>query len=131
MPIAGHIVHMPAHIYVRVGQYDKAIAQNVRSQAVDKEFLEIWGDHPFPEIGTYPLSARIHAPHAIDFIRYAATVQGKPLGTAGANNEPVKRSIARRRATTSRRSSSVKSIGHRGPPSFANSSTIDSPVCTE
>ncbi len=76
MPIAGHVVHMPAHIYVRVGQYDKAIEQNVRSQAVDKEFLEIWGDHPFPDIGTYPLSARIHAPHAIDFIRYAATVQG-------------------------------------------------------
>ena len=76
MPIAGHVVHMPAHIYVRVGQYEKAIAQNVRSQAVDKEFLEIWGDHPFPDIGTYPLSARIHAPHAIDFIRYAATVQG-------------------------------------------------------
>lgn len=76
MPIAGHVVHMPAHIYVRVGQYDKAIASNVRSQAVDKEFLEIWGDHPFPAIGTYPLSARIHAPHAIDFVRYAATVQG-------------------------------------------------------
>ena len=76
MPIAGHVVHMPAHIYVRVGQYEKAIANNVRSQAVDKEFLEIWGDHPFPAIGTYPLSARIHAPHAIDFIRYAATVQG-------------------------------------------------------
>ena len=76
MPIAGHVVHMPAHIYVRVGQYDKAIANNVRSQAVDKEFLEIWGDHPFPNIGTYPLSARFHAPHAIDFIRYAATVQG-------------------------------------------------------
>lgn len=76
MPIAGHIVHMPAHIYVRVGQYDKAIANNVRSQEVDKEFLEIWGDHPFPNIGTYPLSARFHAPHAIDFIRYAATVQG-------------------------------------------------------
>lgn len=76
MPIAGHVVHMPAHIYVRVGQYDKAIASNIRSQAVDKEFLEIWGDHPFPTIGTYSLSARIHAPHAIDFVRYAATIQG-------------------------------------------------------
>ena len=76
MPIAGHVVHMPAHIYVRVGQYDQAIANNVRSQQVDKEFLAIWGDHPFPNLGTYPLSARIHAPHAIDFIRYAATIQG-------------------------------------------------------
>lgn len=76
MPIAGHVVHMPAHIYVRVGQYDRAIDQNLRSQEVDKRFLKIWGDHPFPNLGTYPLSARIHAPHAIDFIRYAATIQG-------------------------------------------------------
>ena len=76
VPVAGHVVHMPAHIYVRVGQYDKAIASNIRSQRVDKEFVELWGDHPFPNIGTYPLSHRIHIPHAIDFIRYAATIQG-------------------------------------------------------
>jgi tetratricopeptide (TPR) repeat protein len=76
MPIAGHVVHMPAHIYVRVGRYDQAIASNVRSQAADSKFAEIWGDNPFPNIGTYPLSHKIHAPHAIDFIRYAATVQG-------------------------------------------------------
>ena len=67
---------MPAHIYVRVGQYQKAIDNNVRSQQVDKQFAEYWGDASFPNIGTYPLSHKIHAPHAIDFIRYAATVQG-------------------------------------------------------
>jgi len=76
MPIVGHVVHMPAHIYVRVGQYDKAIDSNLRSVDVDSQFLEIWGDLPFPSIGTYPLSAKIHPPHAIDFIKYAATVQG-------------------------------------------------------
>ena len=76
VPIAGHVVHMPAHIYVRVGQYRKAIESNVRSQQVDKQFAEIWGDYPLPNIGTYPLSHRIHAGHALDFVRYAATVQG-------------------------------------------------------
>ena len=76
MPVAGHIVHMPAHIYVRVGQHAKAIASNVRSQQVDKRFAELWGDAPLPNLGTYPLNHRMHAPHAIDFIRYAATVQG-------------------------------------------------------
>ena len=76
MPIAGHVVHMPAHIYVRVGQYAKAIANNVRSQAADKKLAKIWGDAPLPNLGTYPLSHKMHAPHAIDFIRYAATVQG-------------------------------------------------------
>ena len=76
MPIVGHVVHMPAHIYVRVGQYNKAIDSNMRSVEVDAKFLNIWGDLPLPNIGTYPLSAKIHPPHAIDFIKYAATVQG-------------------------------------------------------
>jgi tetratricopeptide (TPR) repeat protein len=76
MPMAGHMVHMPSHIYVRVGQFEKAVASNVRSQEVDKEFLELWGDRPLPHLGTYPLSAKIHAPHAIDFIKYAAVFQG-------------------------------------------------------
>jgi tetratricopeptide (TPR) repeat protein len=76
VPIAGHVVHMPSHIYVRVGQYGKAIDSNVRSQKVDKEFAKIWGDYPLPNLGTYPLSHRMHAGHALDFIRYAATVQG-------------------------------------------------------
>lgn len=76
MPVAGHVVHMPAHIYVRVGDYQKAIDNNVRSQQADQEFAKIWGDMPLPNLGTYPLNHKMHAPHAIDFIRYAATVQG-------------------------------------------------------
>jgi tetratricopeptide (TPR) repeat protein len=76
VPIGGHVVHMPAHIYVRVGQYDKAIDNNVRSQQVDQQFAEIWGKRPLPNLGTYPLSHKMHAGHALDFIRYAATVQG-------------------------------------------------------
>ena len=81
VPIAGHVVHMPAHIYVRTGDFKKAIDNNIRSQKVDREFAQIWGDLPMPNIGTYPLSHKIHAGHAIDFIRYAATVQGN-YGTA-------------------------------------------------
>lgn len=76
MPIAGHVVHMPSHIYVRLGQYDRAIANNERSVAADRKFLEIWGDRPFPKIGTYYLSAENHSRHAHDFIRYAAGIQG-------------------------------------------------------
>jgi len=72
---------MPAHIYVRTGDFKKAIDNNIRSQKVDGEFAQIWGDLPMPNIGTYPLSHKIHAGHAIDFIRYAATVQGN-YGTA-------------------------------------------------
>ena len=89
MPMAGHMVHMPSHIYVRVGQFDKAVASNIRSQEVDKEFLEIWGDRPLPNLGTYPLSAKIHAPHAIDFIKYAASFQGDYATAIGAANKLV------------------------------------------
>jgi tetratricopeptide (TPR) repeat protein len=76
LPIGGHVVHMPAHIFVRVGDYQRAIDNNLRSLAVDKEFAEYWGDRPLPNIGTYPLSHKIHAGHALDFVRYAATMQG-------------------------------------------------------
>lgn len=76
LPIGGHVVHMPAHIFVRVGDYQRAIDNNLRSLAVDKEFAQYWGDLPLPNIGTYPLSHKIHAGHALDFVRYAATMQG-------------------------------------------------------
>jgi tetratricopeptide (TPR) repeat protein len=76
MPKEGHMVHMPSHIYVRVGQYEKAIASNERSVAVDQYFLSVWRDHPFPTIGTYHTSARAHASHAWDVLRFAAVLQG-------------------------------------------------------
>lgn len=76
MPISGHMVHMPGHIYLRVGEYEKAIDINERSQIVDDQFAEIWGDTNFPMIGTYPLSHKIHKPHALDFVRYANMLQG-------------------------------------------------------
>lgn len=76
MPGAGHVVHMPTHIYVRVGQFDKAIEYNEQSVAADQRFQAQWGDLPYPDFVTYPLSARLHATHAYDFIRYAATLKG-------------------------------------------------------
>jgi tetratricopeptide (TPR) repeat protein len=67
---------MPGHIYLRVGEYEKAIDINERSQIVDAQFAEIWGDTNFPMIGTYPLSHKIHKGHALDFVRYANMLQG-------------------------------------------------------
>jgi len=91
MPVAGHIVHMPTHIYVRVGDQDKAIAFNERSVAADERFKTQWGDIPYPDFVTYPLSARLHATHAYDFIRYAATIKGdyERALEASANAEQV------------------------------------------
>lgn len=76
MPKAGHMVHMPSHIYVRTGDYEKAITSNQRSLEVDKVFQKEWGDRATPNLGSYGLSSRTHARHAWDFIRYAAMHAG-------------------------------------------------------
>ncbi|WP_411555601.1 hypothetical protein [Nitrosospira sp. Is2] len=39
MPDAGHIVHMPSHIYLRVGRYADAIKSNERAVAADEAYL--------------------------------------------------------------------------------------------
>ncbi|MDA1369308.1 MAG: hypothetical protein O2971_00895 [Proteobacteria bacterium] len=84
VPISGHMVHMPGHIYLRVGEYEKAIDINERSQIVDDQFAVIWGDTNFPLIGTYPLSHKIHKPHALDFVRYANMLQGNYAASSAA-----------------------------------------------
>jgi tetratricopeptide (TPR) repeat protein len=76
MPKEGHMAHMPSHIYLRVGQYEKAIASNERSVAADRYFLSEWGDRPFPTEGTYHLSASTHTMHAWDVLHFAAMLQG-------------------------------------------------------
>ncbi|PCI78452.1 MAG: hypothetical protein COB20_06670 [SAR86 cluster bacterium] len=84
LPISGHMVHMPGHIYLRVGEYEKAVLSNKRSQIVDDQFAEIWGSTNFPVIGTYPLSHKIHKPHAVDFVRFANILQGNYEGSSEA-----------------------------------------------
>ncbi len=77
MPGEGHIVHMPSHIYLRVGQYARATASNRRSLAADAQLVELWGDAGLPTgVSTYGLSARVHPGHASDFLHAAAMMQG-------------------------------------------------------
>jgi len=51
VPISGHMVHMPGHIYLRVGEYEKAIDINERSQIAHLQFAEIWGEANVPISG--------------------------------------------------------------------------------
>jgi tetratricopeptide (TPR) repeat protein len=67
---------MPSHIYVRTGDYGRAIANNQRSIAADGLFQKAWGDRATPNLGTYGLSSRTNARHAWDFIRYAGMHAG-------------------------------------------------------
>lgn len=47
MPGAGHLVHMPAHIYMRVGRYHEAVERNQQAAHVDEQYLN--DQHPTGE----------------------------------------------------------------------------------
>jgi tetratricopeptide (TPR) repeat protein len=68
MPGAGHLVHMPFHIYYRVGQYKDAIAANQRAVAADEAYLA----EARPE-GIYPLA---YYPHNIHSLMTSAQMAG-------------------------------------------------------
>lgn len=69
MPNAGHIVHMPAHIYVRVGQYSKSVESNQAAVKVDEQYLSYSGNQ-----GMYRL---MYYPHNMDFISYSSYMEGR------------------------------------------------------
>jgi tetratricopeptide (TPR) repeat protein len=70
MPGAGHIVHMPGHIYVRVGRYQDAIAANEHAVHTDETYIR---DHR-PAPGIYTAS---YYPHNYDFLAFAASMIGR------------------------------------------------------
>ena len=49
-PGAGHIVHMPAHIYIRTGDYEAAVKTNEQAAEVDRTYLKTTGEQ-----GIYPM----------------------------------------------------------------------------
>ena len=68
-PGAGHLVHMPSHIYIRLGMYDKAAERNAHATSVDQHYLE---GRTLP--GLYPVG---YYPHNIHFLWAAQTMQGR------------------------------------------------------
>ena len=69
MPGEGHMVHMPAHIYIRVGRWHDAIQANHHAIHTDEVFID--GQHPR---GVYPLA---YYPHNIHFLAFASTMAGR------------------------------------------------------
>ena len=47
VPGAGHLVHMPAHIYIRTGQYAKSAKSNAEAAAVDEQYFKATGANGF------------------------------------------------------------------------------------
>ena len=71
MPGAGHVVHMPAHIYIRVGRYADAIEANVHAVHEDEAYIADRNPQ-----GVYPLA---YYPHNYHFLSFAAAMAGQSV----------------------------------------------------
>ena len=69
MPSAGHMVHMPSHIYMRTGRYRDAWEVNVDASAADESYIAQCRAQ-----GIYPLN---YYPHNVHFLVWAAMSQGR------------------------------------------------------
>ncbi len=67
-PAAGHIVHMPAHIYIRTGDYAAAVKTNLEAAAADRAYLKSSGAQ-----GIYPM---MYYSHNLHFIAMCSAMTG-------------------------------------------------------
>lgn len=65
---AGHLVHMPAHIYIRTGKYHEGSLANIRAVKSDEEYINQCNQQGF-----YPIS---YYPHNYHFLWATATLEG-------------------------------------------------------
>lgn len=69
MPGAGHLVHMPSHIYIRTGHYHKGSDVNEKATVVDSLYIASCNAQ-----GVYPLA---YFPHNIHFLAATAALEGR------------------------------------------------------
>ncbi len=67
-PGAGHIVHMPAHVYIRTGDYEAAVKTNEEAAAVDRAYIKASGAQ-----GIYPM---MYYSHNLHFIAMCSAMNG-------------------------------------------------------
>jgi tetratricopeptide (TPR) repeat protein len=68
-PQAGHLTHMPSHIYVRVGQYEDATLVNELAAEADRSYIAACRAQGF-----YP---GVYYPHNTHFLWYATSLEGR------------------------------------------------------
>src|SRR5207245_2836986 len=69
-PAAGHLVHMPAHIYARVGDYEAAASSNDAAVAADRAYMKA----VTPPVGIY---TAMYYSHNLHFLAYASAEAGR------------------------------------------------------
>jgi tetratricopeptide (TPR) repeat protein len=67
-PAAGHIVHMPAHVYIRTGDYDAAVKTNQKAATADEAYIKASGAQ-----GIYPM---MYYSHNLHFIAMCSAMNG-------------------------------------------------------
>lgn len=72
-PTLGHLVHMPAHIYFRLGRWKDSLRVNIAAARADEEWIRTSGDSGLVRYGYYP--------HNVHFIVTSAQMAGD-MGTA-------------------------------------------------
>ncbi len=68
-PAAGHLVHMPAHIDIRTGNYEAAARANAYAAEADREYIKNNGGQ-----GVYPM---MYYTHNLHFLSIAHSMQGR------------------------------------------------------
>ncbi|MBK9109284.1 MAG: hypothetical protein IPM92_13190 [Saprospiraceae bacterium] len=69
IPNAGHLVHMPSHIYIRTGDYHLGSIANINAVKIDSQYVSSCHAQ-----GAYPLA---YYPHNYHFLAATATMEGK------------------------------------------------------
>jgi tetratricopeptide (TPR) repeat protein len=82
MPGAGHIVHMPSHIYYRVGRYEDAVKVNILAARVDEDYIAACKAQGFYPVGYYG--------HNIHFLWTSSEMQGNYKASIAASRRLVK-----------------------------------------
>ncbi len=91
MPAAGHIVHMPAHVYIRVGRYAEAVERNVHATHADEAIMKDMAPDGIYRVGYYP--------HNYHFLAFAAGMAGmseQAISAAQHTTQAVDTSLMRR-----------------------------------
>ena len=69
LPGAGHLIHMPSHIFMRVGRYQDAYDINIEAAKVDENYIAQCNAQ-----GLYPLA---YYPHNLHFLAWSSMYTGR------------------------------------------------------
>ncbi|QIG55090.1 hypothetical protein G6N82_13885 [Altererythrobacter sp. BO-6] len=81
-PALGHLVHMPGHIYYRIGRYRDSVEANIKAARADEAYLSVAGDDGLYRYGYYP--------HNVHFLLSSAQMIGD-MGRVVHETERLKR----------------------------------------